>query len=116
MALPLNTPRGEALDEMLAENQVQRQHWYIGQRKHCEDFGPVGLILAEQARYAQQQRFRLFVGNKYQGEPEVVPERDHVVYRHCCDGGAQQRDHYLCKNLERAGAVDQRGLPSLTVK
>ena len=55
--LSLNAPCGKTLDEMPAENEIQRQHRDGRQRQHGEDFGPVGLVLSEQARYAQQKRF-----------------------------------------------------------
>jgi len=71
--------RCQALDELPAHGQIEKDDGDSRQGEDREDLGPVGYVLAEKPRYPEKERFRAVVAYEDQGEPEVVPERDEVV-------------------------------------
>src|SRR3954462_9580746 len=106
----LHGARGDAADQLPAENQVEDQHRDDRERQGGEHGVPVGDELADEHLRPQRDRLGPLAGRQDQREPEIVPDRDHGEHGHRRHGRAHQRQHDLEEYPVFGQAVDPSGV------
>src|ERR1700730_11313620 len=101
---------GQPAHQLARKQHVQQQDRDDRQRQRRQHRIPVGGVLPDKLLDAERDRFGAVAGHQDQGEPEIVPCRNHRKYRHRCNGGTEQRQNDLKEDLEFADAVAARGI------